>query len=153
MNKYWLIPATAILAVATSMIYSMASIEKPKNIDGKVIFIDGTTISELSYQSTDSEDKHKVAFFKLSPGTQTGMIFAIHLNDASQKILSNVGDFPTEKYCQGDKILECRIPISREVFDKSVTMGVAAYATPGQLIQVQEGRADWDDHRAIFPTK
>lgn len=153
MNKYWLIPATAIVVIATSMIYSIASIEKPKNIDGKAIFVDGTTISELSYQSTDSEDRHKVVIFKLSPGTQAGIIFAIHLNDANQKILSNAGDFPAAKYCEGNKILECRIPISRGEFDKSITMGVAAYATRGQLIQVQEGRADWDDHRAIFPTK
>ena len=153
MKKYWLIPAIAVAAVAASMIYSMLSIEKPKIVDGKVTFIDGTTISEVKYESSDSVDKHKVALIKITPGTLTGLSFAIHLNDSSQKILSNVGDFPLAKYCQGDKLLECIIPISREDFENAVTLGIAAYAIPGQLVQIKEGRADWDDHRAIFPIK
>jgi hypothetical protein len=135
------------------MVYAMASIEKPKIVDGNVTFVDGTKISEVSYQSSDSVDKHKIALIKLIPGTQTGMTFAIHLNDSSQKILSNVGDFPLSQYCKGDKSLECTIPIARDEFEKSVTLGIAAYVTPGQLIQITEGRADWDDHRAIFSTK
>ncbi|MDT6917593.1 hypothetical protein [Pseudomonas atacamensis] len=153
MKKYWLIPALAIIAITTSMVYSMASIEKPTSVDGKVIFIDGTTISDLSYQPTDTEDKHKVVFFKLAPGTQAGLIFAIHLNDSNQKILINAGDFPLAKYCQGGKVLECRFPIPDKALEQSETLGIAAYAIPGQLIQIQEGRADWDDHRAIFPTR
>ncbi|UIN54934.1 hypothetical protein [Pseudomonas kribbensis] len=153
MKKYWLIPATAIAAITISMVYSMVSIEKAKFVDGKAIFIDGTTISDLSYQPTDTEDKHKVVFFKLAPGKQSSLVFAIHLNDSSQKILTNAGDFPLEKYCQGEKILECRMPIPRQAFDQSRTLGIAAYSIPGQLIQIQEGKADWDDHRAIFPTR
>lgn len=153
MKKYWFIPLTAIIAIASSMIYSMASIEKPKFVDGKVTFVDGTIISDLSYQTSESEDKHKIAYFKVAAGTQAGLVFAIHLNDSSQKILTNAGDFPFAKYCQGDKIHECRIPLPSEAFDQSTTLGVAVYVTPGQLIQIQEGRADWDDHRAIFPTR
>lgn len=103
MKKYWLLPAIAIIAITTSMVYSMASIEKSKSVDGKVIFIDGTTISNLSYQPTDTEDKHKVVFFKLVPGTQAGLIFAIHLNDSNQKILINAGDFPWQNIARATK--------------------------------------------------
>ncbi|MDL2186703.1 hypothetical protein P5706_21165 [Pseudomonas sp. ChxA] len=152
MKKYWPIPAIAVAAIATIMIYSMASIEKPRVVDGRAVFADGTTISQIKFESSDAEDKHKVAILTIKPGAEKGLSFAVHLNDSSKKIYSNVGDFPLAKYCKGDTTLECSIPISREEFDKSVTMGIAAYVTPGQLIAVTEGQSDWDGHRALFQT-
>ncbi|MCF5262679.1 hypothetical protein [Pseudomonas sp. PA-5-4A] len=130
----------------------MLSIEKPNIVDGKVTFIDGTHISKIKFDASDAEDRHKVAEITLTSGTQEDLNFAIHLNDSSQKIIFNVGDFPLKKYCQGKAVLKCSIPISRKEFEQSVSMGVAAYKVPGQLIQVKEGRADWDDHRALFST-
>lgn len=152
MNKYWAIPAVAVTAITASMIYMMTNIEKPKVADGKATFVDGTTISEVRFESSDAVDKHRIAVIKLVTGTTKGLSFAVHLNDSTQKIFSNVGDFPLAKYCQGEKVLECSIPISREDFDKSVTLGIAAYTVPSQLIEVKEGKADWDNHRAIFST-
>ena len=152
MNKYWIIPAFATVAMATGMIYSMLSIEKANVVDGNITFIDGTHISSIKFESSDTEDRHKVAEITLTSETQEDLNFAIHLNDSSQKITFNVGDFPLKKYCQGKAVLKCSIPISRKEFEQSVSMGIAAYKVPGQLIQVKEGRADWDDHRALFPT-
>lgn len=152
MKKYWLIPAITVMTIAAIIIYSMASIEKPKDIDGQAVFADGTTIYQIKFESSDADDKHKIAILTIKPGTEKGLTFAVHLNDSSKKIYSNVGDFPLAKYCKGETTLECSIPISREEFDKSVTMGIAAYVTPGQLIAVTDGQSDWDSHRALFQT-
>jgi hypothetical protein len=153
MKKYWIIPAVALVAIAGSMVYSMSSIDKPAVAQGSATFIDGTKISEVRFESTDAEDKHKNAVIKLVPGTEKGLSFAVHLNDSDRKILTNVGDFPLATYCKGDAVLECIIPIGHDAFDKSVSLGIAAYKIPGQLLQVKEGVSDWDDHRAIFSTK
>ncbi|RJX79977.1 hypothetical protein [Pseudomonas sp. LS-2] len=153
MKKYWIIPAIAIVAIAGGMVYSMSTPDKTVVVQNSATFVDGTKITDVKFQPSDAADKHLVAVIKLVPGTEKGLSFAVHLNDADKKILTNVGDFPLATYCKGDAALECNIPIASDSFDKSSSLGIAAYKIPGQLMQVREGVSDWDDHRAIFLTK
>ncbi|MBN2974697.1 hypothetical protein [Pseudomonas lactucae] len=152
MNKYWILPVVAIAAIAASKFYSNTTIEKNTSADAKAALIDGTKISQVKFESFGAEDKHNVAVLTINPGTENGLTFAIQLNDLNQKVITNVGDFPAEKYCKGEKVLECSIPIPKEVFDRSMTIGIATYAMNGQLIKVKSGRADRDGNRSLFPT-
>jgi len=152
MRKYWIVPAVAVAAISFSMIYFIANIEKPLMAPGKAVFVDGTIISDVIFEPAVPEDKHKLVIMKVTKGKESGLAFAIHLNDQKQQIAVNVGDFDLLKYCIGDDVLTCSMPLPRDGFNNSKSMGIAAYKTPDQLLELKEGRSDWNSHRALFST-
>ncbi|KQM46827.1 hypothetical protein ASE80_15185 [Pseudomonas sp. Leaf15] len=151
MSKFWIIPAVAVAAIVAGIIYTSTATQSPV-ASKKTVFADGTTISDLRFDSTDSLDKHKLAVMKVARGKESGLSFAVHLNDDKQAIAENVGDFELAKFCTGTDVLTCSIPLSLSGFEHSKSLGVVAYSTPGVQLVVKEGRSDWDGHRAIFPT-
>ncbi|MBN2975183.1 hypothetical protein [Pseudomonas lactucae] len=151
MSKFWIISAVVIAAVVAGVIYTSTATVSPA-VSKSVVFVDGTTISDLRFDSTDSSDKHKLAVMKVVPGKESGLSFAVHLNDDKQNIAENVGDFALAKFCTGGDVLTCAIPISLNGFERSKSLGVVVYSKPDAQLQVKEGRSDWDGHRAIFPT-
>lgn len=148
MQKYYIVPALATAAIMTSMIYSLATMDPPT--DGEATHADGLKIYDIQFSDSYANDAHKIAEFKLLPGTESGLNLALHLNDDKKNIISKVGEFPVSEYCQGDKILNCKMPINNESYMKAATLGIAAYKVPGQLLAVQDGVSDWDGHRALF---
>ncbi|RJX79980.1 hypothetical protein [Pseudomonas sp. LS-2] len=151
MNRYYLAPVTVTIAIMLAMVLSIAVNEKPKQVAGQAKFKDGTVISNLRFETSDSEDGHKIAVFSLHTGTTGNLKFAVHLNDSSHNIQAKAGDFTVASFCKGEGILTCSIPIEHVPFDEAATVGIAAYATPNELIPVIEGLSDWDEHRALFP--
>jgi hypothetical protein len=147
-----MVPAVAALAILSFFLYNLTQIERPEVVEGAVTFGDGTVVSDLRYDYSGAEDGHRVAVVKLTPGTETDLTFALHLNDEKQNIVAKVGEFKLSQYCKGEQVKECIFPISREGLDRSASLGIAAYKVPGSLLQVKEGRSDWDNHRALFPT-
>lgn len=157
MKKYWILPAVAVVAIAATMTFSLMSVEKPVYTKGSADFADGASITDVRFEPTDAEDGHRLMVFKLKQGSSAGAAFAVHLNkigsgQEKNEILQVVGDFPVATYCSGAPI-ECKIPLEKDTFERSVSAGVAMYVTAGQLIPVTKGWADWDDHRALFSTK
>lgn len=118
----------------------------------KIVFADGTTISDVRFDPTDSLDKHKLAVMKVVRGKESSLAFAVHLNDDKQNIAENEGDFELAKFCTGSDVLTCSIPLSLNGFEHSKSLGIVAYSKPGTQLQVKEGHSDWDGHRAIIPT-
>jgi len=151
MNKYYFLPATATIAIMLAMVLSIAANKKPKQVAGQAKFIDGTIISNLRFETSDSEDRHKIAVFSLNTGTTGNLKFAVHLNDSNRNIQAKAGDFSVALFCKGEGTLTCSIPIERIPFDEAATVGIAAYVTPNELIPVIEGLSDWNEHRALFP--
>lgn len=152
MNRYWIVPAAAVCAIVTSMVYALASIEQPVWVAGKAIFSNGLSITDLRFESSHAQDEHKVALLKLNPGNATNVALAVHLNDKHQQIMVNVGDFPLARFCTGGPELTCEIPLPLQDFKQADTIGIAAYSTPGALFEISQGRSDWGAHRALFNT-
>jgi hypothetical protein len=153
MNRYWMAPLLVTAMILASMIYSMATIEKPKIIAGKAVFIDGRIISDIRLEATDAEDKHQSIIFKTQPGPDASSKFAVHINDEKQNITVNIGMFDQATYCTGNGELTCSIPVPREGLLQGHSIGIAIIMASGALMEVKEGRSDWDAHRALFPVR
>jgi hypothetical protein len=150
MTRYWMAPLLITAMISASMIYSMATIEKPKVIAGRAVFIDGRIISDIRFEATDAEDKHQLIVMKTKPGTEATFKFAVHINDEKQNIIVNIGEFDQARYCTGNGELTCSIPAPREGLERGDSIGIASFMTSGALMEVKEGRSDWDAHRALF---
>lgn len=150
------VPTLAVTSfTAYKQIYPSYLINSTNEITGIANFDNNLTINSLKL-FPESEDYIFLVLAKFPENDNQSLRIGIHANDATGKILFNLGSYSLESFTQNKKnksLYEAKIIVKRKDIAEAKTFGIVSYAEPNELSSSQSEYKDWGGKRAIFMIK